>query len=110
MNIVPLQSVPSQKLQTVLSDKVVSIAVYQRRYGLFINIDVNGTALIAAAICQNRNRLVRDSYLNKAANFSGDFMFIDTIGNSDPVYSGLGSQYQLVYLTDEEVAQLEAAQ
>ena len=36
--------------------------------------------------------------------FIGNLLFIDTQGNSDPSYDGLGSRFSLVYLTAEEYA------
>jgi len=35
--------------------------------------------------------------------FQGDFMFIDTQGDSDPVYTGFESRYVLVYIPPDEL-------
>ncbi len=57
---------------------------------------------MASAICENGNRLVRDAYLG----FSGDLAVVDTQGASDPVYTGLGTRYQMVYLAPADLAAL----
>jgi hypothetical protein len=38
--------------------------------------------------------MVRETYLG----FIGDLSFTDTQGTSDPVYTGLGSRFVLLYL------------
>lgn len=106
MNLVPLLAVPSQKLKTVLDSQIVELAIYQLRYGMFMNVTVNSVLEIGAVICQNRNRIIRNSYLNKNVGFAGDFIFNDLQGNTDPYYTGLGTRYQLLYLSDEDLATL----
>jgi hypothetical protein len=105
-SLIPLQAVPSQQLLTNLAGKTVQINVYQLRYGMFMDVIVGGVLEIGGVICQNLNRIIRNSYLNEAVGFDGDFMFYDTQGTSDPVYTGLGARYQLIYLTDADLATL----
>lgn len=106
-NLVPMQPIPAQNILTTLDDgQLVLIEIYTRRYGMFINIWVNGELEIGAVICQNLNRIIRNQYLNDAVSFAGDFVFNDTQGNTDPVYTGLGTRYQLFYLTADELAGL----
>ena len=99
MNTIPLQPVPSQTLQVVLSNQSCILSVYQSPGGLFMDILVNDAPIKLGAICQNLNRIVRKLYLG----FVGDFVWLDTSGaGGDPYYSGLGSQFQLIYLTAAE--------
>jgi hypothetical protein len=35
--------------------------------------------------------------------FSGDLVFVDTLGDQDPTYDGLGARYALIYLRPSEV-------
>lgn len=51
------------------------------------------------------NLIVRSAYLG----FIGDLAFIDTQGTSDPIYAGLGTRFQLVYLFPVDVATSQAA-
>lgn len=104
MLIVPLQSVPAQKVKTVLDNGTAFLVVYERRYGMFIDVTFNDRLVIGAVVCQNRNRIIRSDYLKKEHNFSGDFAFIDLQGDSNPVYSELGNRYQLAYFTADEIS------
>lgn len=102
MITVPLRPVPNQSLQVQLDNQPCTIDLAQTNYGLFMNLSVDNSLIVAGVLCQNKNRIVRSSYLG----FSGDFVFVDTEGNSDPVYDGLGARYKLVWLTDDEVGEL----
>lgn len=99
MQIVPLNSSPNQTLTIGLNNQACQIAVYQRFFGLFCDVFVNDEIIIAGVLCQNLNRIVRNLYLG----FSGDLMFFDTQGNSDPDYTGLGSKFVLVYLSPDDL-------
>jgi len=109
MNLVPLQSVPSQKLKTVLGNQIVEISLRQLRYGLFIDVYVNGALEIGGVICENLNRIIRSAYLNTEAGFSGDFVFQDTQGTDNPYYTGLGTRFQLLYLSQDDLSGLGLA-
>jgi hypothetical protein len=98
MLIVPLQPIPNQTLQIVLANQNCQLSVYQTPGGLFMDVEVNDAPIKIGTICQNLNRIIRNLYLG----FVGDFVFFDNSGTDDPVYSGLGSQFQLYYLTAAE--------
>ena len=99
MQIVPLNANPNQTLTIGLSNQACQIDVYQTPFGLFLNLYVNDGLIIAGVLCQNLNLLVRGRYLG----FQGDLGFYDTQGKSDPEYLGLGSRYQLIYLSPSEI-------
>jgi len=67
-----------------------------------MDVLVGGTTIISGVICENLNRIVRDAYLG----FSGDFAWYDTQGTSDPVYTGIGTRFVLLYLTPDDLAAL----
>lgn len=94
MIIIPLQAVPNQTVNIQLGGQYVVINVYQKFFGVFIDVYSNGANVVQGVICQNLNRIIRDIYFG----FVGDFCFIDTQGESDPSYSGLGTRYNLAYL------------
>ncbi len=100
MQIVPVQTLPSQQVQSQLGGQPCQINVYQQTFGLYADVYVNGQLVIGGVICQDRNRIVRSLYLG----FAGDFAFVDTQGTSDPVYTGLGSRFLLAYFTAGELA------
>ena len=103
MQEVPLQPIPAQIVKTVLADKIVTLKVYQLRYGMFIDVSINSELEIGAVICENMNRIIRSAYLNEEFSFGGDFVFQDTEGSRDPTFEGLGSRYKLLYLTQAEL-------
>lgn len=107
MQIVPVNPVPSQQIKTVLDNQIVNLSIYQLRYGMFMDVTVNGILEIGGVICQNLNRIIRSQYLNAEVGFDGDFIWLDTLSQgSDPVYPGLGSQFLLLYLSSSDLAAL----
>lgn len=100
MLIVPLVPVPSQTLAIVLAQQNCQVALYTRGAHLYFDLSYNGIVVCRTRICRNVQRLLRDSAYHE---FVGDFMFLDLhvadlIDGDDPVYTGLGSRFQLVYL------------
>lgn len=69
---------------------------------LAFSLSVSGVSITTTQNCLNQKRLLLNrQYLG----FVGDFMFIDTQGQDDPQYTGLGTRWQLIYI---EAADLEA--
>lgn len=62
---------------------------------VFVDLYVNGTLIIGGVPAFNETLIVRDAYLG----FTGDLVFYDTQGSTDPVYTGLGSRYVLAYIS-----------
>lgn len=100
MQTVPLQAVPSQQVVVVLNGQNCQFNVYQKFFGLFIDVYVSDVLIIGGVICQNLNRIVRSAYLG----FEGDVGFWDTQGLSNPDYTGLGGRFQLVYLSPADLS------
>lgn len=100
--IVPLQAVPSQTLQIVLNGQATQIYIYQKTYGVFMDVSLDNVLVIAGVLCENDHLIIRNTYFG----YAGDFLFDDTQGNTDPTYTGLGSRYLLYYLTPDDLAAL----
>lgn len=101
MQTIPVQPVPNQGFQCTLAGQQVAISIYQTDFGLFLDVVSNGVAVVYGVLCENLNRIVRDAYLG----FSGDFCFYDSTGaGADPVFTGLGSQFVLIYLEAADLA------
>lgn len=108
MKVVPLAAQPSQNLQIVLAQQNCQITVRNfsgydltdptystPKVYLGFDLVVNGNPITSTALCLNQKRmLINRQYLGVV----GDFMFIDTQGDMDPEYSGLGTRYFLLYL------------
>jgi hypothetical protein len=100
MQVIPMQPIPNQTLQVQLDGQPCTIDIVQYSFGLFVTLYVGSSLVIAGVLAQNFNRIVRSRYLG----FSGDFVFQDMQGRADPIYTGLGSRFVLLYLTPEDVA------
>lgn len=101
--IVPLQAFASQQVQVQLNGQAVTLNIFQQAYGLYVDVFVGATAIIQGVIAENLNRIVRSTYLG----FQGDLAFWDTQGTEDPIYTGLGTRWQLVYIDPTDLATLE---
>lgn len=58
MQIVPLNAVPSQTLSVQLAEQSCVLNVYQKFFGLFVDVFSNGELIIAGVLAQNLNRIV----------------------------------------------------
>ena len=94
MLIIPTIPFASQSFNVTLSGQAVRLDIYQRSTGLFANIWLAGAMILGGVLCLDRNWLVQSAYLG----MPGDLQFADTQGTTDPVYSGLGTRYLLVYV------------
>ena len=97
---VPLQAVPSQIVTAALNNQTCQIEVVQLTTGLFLTLSVSNEVIISDVLCENLNRIVRDTYLG----FSGDLFFVDTQGQDDPDFTGLADRYALMYIDPAEIA------
>lgn len=94
MLVVPVQPLPNQTLLVQLGTQACTLDITQNAYALLMDVFVGNTMIISGVICENLNRIVRSAYLG----FIGDLVFLDTQGETDPVYTGLGARYVLIYL------------
>jgi len=99
MQIIPTQAVANQAITITLAGQSCQINVYQKLYGLFVDLYVANVLLVAGTPALNVTRIVRADYLG----FIGDLIFIDTQGSDEPAYTGLGSRFHLAYLEASEL-------
>ena len=93
MNI-PLADVAAQKLTVVLNNQNISLTLYQKSTGFYCDIALNDKLALAGVICQDMNRIIRNSYFG----INTDFVFYDIHGSNDPSYPGIGTRYLLYSL------------
>lgn len=98
MQIIPLQSIPAQRLQVVLDGQYCTIAVYWRWGRCYADLTVGSTPIFKGALCLHLEKI------NSSPNiaFSGSLYFIDTQSQDAPQWDGLGERWVLVYLSDGE--------
>ncbi len=96
---IPLQAIPNQTLAVTLARQPVQLALRQNGASMFIDVMNNGLYVVRTRICRNRQRLLLDA---RYKGFIGDFMFVDTQGDTDPQYADLNSRYLLLYVGADE--------
>ncbi len=102
MQTIPVQPVPNQGFQCTLAGQQVALDIFQTDYGLFMNVFSNAFPVVEGVLCQNVNEIVREAY----SGFVGDFAFFDMTGTGDdPIYTGLGTRFVLIYLEASDLAQ-----
>jgi hypothetical protein len=115
---VPLSAVPAQTLSIVFAGQSCQIAVYQKQpvvdeygvaAGLFFDLTVGAQPITSSIRCLDRTPLLLD---RRYLGFVGDFWFVDTtatnggpptFNGAPPYYTGLGSQFQLIYLEESDL-------
>lgn len=102
MQTIPLQAIPNQTLKFSSGNTAIQLRVYQKFYGLFLDLTINNVLVAAACPCRNQNRILHNAYLG----FPGDLVFVDRQGTTDPFYTGLGTRYALLWLSAADVASL----
>lgn len=98
MLTIPIEPAPSQVLKVVLNDQNCTIALYQKTTGVYCDLMIDDRVVWLGAVCQNNNPIFNYAYFG----FLGQLAFTDTQGANDPVYTGFGDRFQLVYLSPEE--------
>ncbi|MDV2874490.1 phage baseplate plug protein [Phytobacter diazotrophicus] len=99
MMTVGLQAVKSQTLLVTLGGQQCTIRLIQRESFLYMDLSVNNTPVFQGVPCLYGNKMVRYAYLG----FKGDLVFIDSQGESDPSYDGLGGRFILYYIEENEL-------
>jgi len=101
MIAIPLQPIPAQSFNVSLGGQPCRIVLYQKGDYFYMDLAVNGVAVVQARMVLNGVWIVRYAYLG----LSGDLFMADTMGTDDsPGYDALGSRYQLYYATADEFA------
>lgn len=110
---VPLSATASQTLSINLGGQPCQIALQTLGLGqdahLYFSLSVSGSPIVTNRVCRNLQLLLADA---QYYGFQGGFMFVDNqavVGQElqtgvDPFYQGLGTQFELVYLTAAEMA------
>ena len=118
--IIPVAAVANQSLNVTLDGQPVSLSIYTLpvpphyytlgqpntyhetgiHYSLFMDVTYAGTVIKTCVQCVNLSRILA---VTQYTAFVGDFIWVDTQGTDNPLYSGLGARWQLVYLEYSDV-------
>lgn len=92
--VIPVQALPNQTFTVQLGTQQCRVSIFQNQEMLCMDLTVNSVRIATSLACRDRTSIIRHPYLG----FIGTLAFVDTQGVSDPVYTGLGSRFKLVYL------------
>ncbi|ANI29434.1 hypothetical protein PL78_06210 [Yersinia entomophaga] len=99
MMTVSIEPMKSQEFSVQLGGQQCNIRLIQRTSAIYMDLTVDGNPIMQGVPCYFGNRMVRYSYLG----FKGDLLFLDSVGQNDPQWEGLGSRFQLFYLEEADI-------
>ncbi len=91
--VIPIQARANQTFLCVLDGQSAQISLTTTDFGLFADVLYNGQPVANGRLCLDRTDINPMRY-NGLPQFLG---FADTQGQSDPVYTGFGTRYLLIY-------------
>lgn len=94
----PLLAEPAFEYKMLLNNQECTFKVYQKGKNLFFDLWAGDENIVNGAVCLNFVPVIQVS--NPA--FTGNFVFIDLLGDSKPSFSELGTRYFCIYYTNEE--------
>lgn len=97
---VPLAAVPAQTLSVVLDQQNCQISFRTLDGTLYFSLSVDDSPIVKNHACRDRARMLLAS---RYFGFRGDFVFVDTQGETQPEYTGLADRYVFLYLTEAEI-------
>jgi len=117
MQVVPLAAVPSQNFAINLAGQAVAISLYLLGAGaaaaLYMDLLLNGSPVFSARAVRSfgglPNTVARFMLADKHyLGFLGDLLFIDTqasptVPTADPLPSGLGARWRLLYFSEADL-------
>lgn len=92
---IPISTAPNQTVGVQLDGGYAQITLTTTDYGLFADVLYNGVAVALARLCLDRTDINPNRYLGLPQMLC----FADLQGTSDPVASGFGTRYVLLYGT-----------
>ena len=98
MRVIPLAPIPAQSLNVVLDGQDCALSVYWRQVRLYLDLDVDGQAVIRGGICQNGANVLQ----SHSRFFRGSLHFFDAEGQRPPHFKGFGERFFLVFVADGE--------
>lgn len=103
---IPLSPLPNQEFMIVLGKHNCTINLYQRGDHMYLDLFVANQAIEQGALVRPKASLITVS----TALFTGQLRIIDKerdpLEQEEPNYLGLGSRFELYYLSDKEVKEI----
>ena len=92
MQLIEIQQIPSQEFNVVLDEQNCFIKIYQK----------DNKIIWQGILCHSFINLKPYNYLD----FKGVLVFVDLFGKEDPNYTQYNTRFQLLYMSEEEYANL----
>lgn len=96
LSVIPLSALASQLLNVTLGGRQGRLWVRQLGSGLYLDLWIDQTRVVAGCLCQDRVPIV----LDPACALQGELAFADQLGTDDPDFTGLAERYPLFYRND----------
>ena len=93
MKKIPLSPVPAQSLKVKLDGQNCEMRVYYRFGSTYLDLICNGESIVTGAICRDRQNIIQIAQ----SAFEGQLLFVDMLGEADPLYMGFGERWRLFY-------------
>lgn len=91
--VIPVPAQPNPNFSCVLDGLLAQFQLRTTDFGLFADVTYNGAPVATGRLCLDRT----DINPNRYEGLPQGLFFVDTLGTSDPVYTGFGTQYLLLY-------------
>jgi hypothetical protein len=96
---IQLAAVPTQRLAVTLAGQPCTIEVRWNGDALYLSLWLRDEPVLTSKVCRDGQLLLTGVQYR---GFAGDLLFVDTQGETDPVWFGLADRYALIYLTAAE--------
>lgn len=102
MQYIELQQIPSQEFNIVLAEQNCKIKIYQKDNKTFSSLYIDDIVIWEGVLVHSFVNFKPFNYLN----FKGVLVFIDLFGVDDPNFNDYNTRFQLIYMSDEEFANI----
>ena len=99
MLTISIEPQKSQSISVSLAGQKCVIRMIQRESFIYMDLTVNDNPIMQGVPCLYGNKMVGYSYLG----FKGDLVFLDSDGQQDPHWDGLGNRHILYYIEESEL-------
>lgn len=91
--VIPIDKLPNQSFDIELEEKRCRFDFITKGVFLYMNLVIDEVEKLNGIICLNNVDLIQ----YKDIDFNGRLYFLDTQGDLDPIYYGLGTRWLLFY-------------
>lgn len=98
VEIVPLESIVRQEFYAILGGQNFTLRIVSQGERTYLDAKIGDDYVIRGALCHDRVSLRQF----RTRKMEGDFYFVDILGNENPYYTGFGSRFYLVWVSEDQ--------